>query len=128
MSFSRTSEHLEFALKANPSDEANIHALYHLVAAKSELPASSKFASLDEAKQFLVELYAAFGWNHINKKVHSIRIKRGEWRIEVVSDQLAKYQFMQSEKHLGSKNCRLDSIFYVRSIPYFWHPLDYLPN
>ncbi len=103
---------------------ADIHAGYDLASARRTLPASSRFASFDEAKEFLVQLFAAFAYDPLTDELSRVHIHRGEWNIDVVDDTRAVYEWMQRGPHFNAQNARLDSIFYVREIPYHWHTLE----
>ena len=50
--------------------------------------------------------------------------QRGEWTIDIVEDLSAEYAWMQRGPHFSTQTARLDSIFYVREIPYEWHTLE----
>jgi uncharacterized protein YqjF (DUF2071 family) len=115
---------LSVDLTAAPRDRAGIHAAYDLASARRTLPPSSRFASFDEAKEFLVQLFAAFSYDPLTNELSVVHIHRGEWNIDAVNDQRAVYEWMQRGPHFNTQNARLDSILYVREIPYTWHPLE----
>jgi uncharacterized protein YqjF (DUF2071 family) len=116
---------LEFSLKGIDSDVANIHSIFDIAGASLELPASSKFQSLDEAKIYLVELFTAFGCMPNGKTINRVKIKRGEWQVSLVADHCAEYNYLKSGLFFPTANCRLDSVFYVQSIPYYWNRLEH---
>lgn len=118
------SGHIHFDL-ASASRSADIRASYDVRGATHLLPASSRFASLDEAKMFLVELYAAFG-RDTRGRTSRVRIERGAWDVAVVGDDRAEYGFMQPSALLAN-TARVDSVFYVRDLPYHWHTLERFP-
>jgi uncharacterized protein YqjF (DUF2071 family) len=113
--------HVHFDL-ASESAGADIHASYEVVGASRALPSSSRFASLEEAQLFLVELYSAFGADR-QGRLARVRIDRGAWDVTVVKDDRAEYPFMGRGPFEGA-GARLDSIFYVRDLPYRWHTLE----
>lgn len=113
-----------FDLRARPEHRADIHATFDLARAGTEMPTNSRFASLPEAQAFLVELFAAFAHDPVSDRVSTVRIRRGEWTIHVVPDRRASYEFMDGSRLFPSGSAHLDSVFYVREIPYYWHTLE----
>lgn len=103
---------------------ADIHALYDLATRRPTLPASSRFASLAEAKRFLVQLFAAFSYDPMTDRLSAVHIRRGEWDVEIVDDRKMVYNWMQAGPYFNRQNARLDSVMYVREIPYYWHALE----
>jgi hypothetical protein len=117
-------ELFHFDLATDPDDSADIHASYDLSRAAHTLPSSSAFASLRQSKEFLVELFAAFAVEPRTQQVRTVRIARGPWDVCVVPDLRARYMLMQAGGLFPAGATRLDSIFYVHDIPYYWHSLD----
>jgi len=111
-------------LTAARRDCADIHAAYDLASGRKTLPASSRFESFQQAKEFLVQLFAAFSYDPLTNALSIVHIQRGEWEIEVVDDASAAYDWMQRGPYFNTQNTRLDSIFYVREIPYAWQTLE----
>jgi uncharacterized protein YqjF (DUF2071 family) len=111
-------------LTAARRDCADIHATYNVASARRMLPASSRFESFEQAKEFLVQLFAAFSYDALTNELSIVHIQRGEWKIEVIDDAPAVYEWMQRGPHFNTENTRLDSVFYVREIPYTWHTLE----
>lgn len=109
----------EFSVRSSPPI-ADISSRFLTASAGYALPVSSRFDSLDEAKQFLVELYQAFSINAYTGGPMSVKIRRGEWDIRVVQDKVARYQFMQDGPYFNRTNSRLDSIFYIKDVDYCW--------
>ena len=104
---------------------ADIHATYSIGSPAAVLPPSSAFASLELAKTWLVELYAAFHHAPGNDWIDVVRIKRGDWDLRVVTDERAIYDFMHAG-HTFTK-ARLDSVFLVGDVPYHWYRLEKRP-
>jgi len=117
--------HIQFDLAANPLHHADIHACFDLSAAEQCLPDTSRFTSLQEAKEFRVELYSAF--DSVSKRISRVRIRRGDWNTQVVRDWTAVYEFMNGGEVFPTGSAVLDSVFYVRDLPYYWNTLDTLP-
>jgi hypothetical protein len=115
--------HLHFDL-TTPGHCADIHASFDLGSARQALPPGSRFKTLAEAQDFLVELFAAFAHDPFTQHTSRVRIKRGEWKIAVVDDRRAHYPFMQDGPLFPAGCARLDSIFYVKDLPYYWHTLE----
>lgn len=124
MSYRQENNRIHFDLQAAPSHHADIQATFDLAQRSDELPATSTFETLYEAQQFLVELFAAFSPNPDQRTINVVRIKRGEWDIKTVPDCRASYQLMASSDLFTAKHTRLDSVFYVVDLPYYWHTLE----
>jgi uncharacterized protein YqjF (DUF2071 family) len=103
----------------------DIHATYDVAGSTRSLPQSSRFPSLPEAQTFLVELYSAFGKDPRGRTCR-VRIDRGAWDLAVVTDARADYGFMRNGAPFANASARLDSVFYVRNLPYYWHTLERL--
>ncbi len=119
---------LHFDLHAAPAHHADIHASFDLARASRDLPPASKFKTLAEAQEFLVELFAAFAYDPLTEQVSTVRIQRGAWDIAVVEDRRAQYDFMRGSALFPEGSTRLDSIFYVKDLPYYWHTLETSPS
>lgn len=102
---------------------ANIDALYDLTSARKELPVPSRFPDLRAARSFLVELYTAFARPRAEAPPSRVTIKRGPWDIAVVDDLLGHYPLLQEGPVFDSTNAQLDSVFFVRDVPYQWDRL-----
>ena len=89
------------------------------------MPSSSRFSSLADAQQYLVELFAAFTSDLKTERISTVRINRGIWNISVVEDSRAQYDYMQNRSPFTHETTRLDSIFYVEDLPYYWHRLNH---
>jgi len=113
-----------FDLRASDVPHAEIHATYDLGHPLPEMPHGSAFASIDEAKEHLVELFGAFSINRETGQVDVVRIRRGEWDLKVVNDLRADYRFMQLQDPFTPETAHLDSVFYVEEIPYYWLRLN----
>lgn len=109
-------------LVAEPAEHADIHATFGLDRASRSLPSGSAFGSLGEAQAFLAELFAAFGPGH-RRRVGVVRIERGAWDVLTVPSVRATYAFMDGSAAFPANSTRLDSVFYVRDMPYYWHSL-----
>jgi uncharacterized protein YqjF (DUF2071 family) len=105
---------------------ADIHATYSIGSPAAALPSSSAFDSLDQAKAWLVELFAAFHHTPGNDWIDVVRIKRGEWDLRVVTDERATYDFMHAG-HPFTK-ARLDSVLLAGDVPYHWYRLEKRPT
>lgn len=110
-----------FSLRPRGGEAAGIDAEYVLADAKDQMPATSRFATLDRAQCFLTELYVAFGTKRRDGRVDAVRIQRNDWRSRVVRDRVASYEAMKSGVVFGPGEAELDSIFYVERLNYRWH-------
>ncbi len=126
--FTRIADTLYFDLDATTRDHADIHAAYQMDSARRMLPRGSHFDSLEHAQEFLVQLFAAFSYDALTDNLGIVRIRRGEWDIRVVDDASAQYALMQDSKIFPRGAAQLDSIFYVKELPYYWNTLQVEPN
>jgi hypothetical protein len=92
-----------------------------LADAKDQMPATSRFATLDRAQCFLTERYVAFGTKRRDGTVDAVRIQRNDWRSMVVRDRVGSYEAVKSGGLFRPGEAELDSIFYVERLNYHWH-------
>lgn len=118
----KTGPYRRFDLKANPTHHAHIHALFDLSQPSQEMPPTSRFASLPEARKFFVERYAAFSIDR--RSLNTVRIRRGDWNITVVPDLKHVYQFMRGSQMFPEGCAELDCIFHVEDVAYYWTRLE----
>jgi uncharacterized protein YqjF (DUF2071 family) len=125
VSFTERSGNLDLDVRTTTNPSGDIAATYTVGAPRHDLPESSAFASLDEAKGWLVELFVAFHHGAGNDWIDVVRIKRGEWDVRVVDDTRAHYAFMGAGAPFT--RARLDSVFLVGDVPYRWYRLAKQP-
>lgn len=116
---------LNLDVVTNTTPVADIRAAFTIGSPGETLPDSSAFPELVEAKRWLVDLFAAFDYTHGNTWVDIVRIKRGDWHVQVVDDTQAKYDFMAAGSPFTG--ARLDSVFLVGDVPYHWYRLEKKP-
>lgn len=107
-----------------PGGCADVQGTYDLGGATEVMPKTSRFRSLAEAREFLVELFAAFGHDPLTGRVLTVRIQRGRWNLRVVEDRRGRYRWMEGSGPFPPGSASLDSVFYVEAIPYRWHALE----
>jgi uncharacterized protein DUF2071 len=105
----------------------DIHATFTVGAPSSTLPGTSAFSTVEEAKHWLVELFVAFDRTPGSANIDLVRIRRGEWDVRVVEDLRGDYGFMTAGAPFTPETARLDSIFLVGDVPYYWHRLEKTP-
>jgi uncharacterized protein YqjF (DUF2071 family) len=115
---------IQFDLTSPFRHHADIHATYEVYPTLRQMPSTSRFRSLAEAQEFLVELYAAYASDASG--ISRVRIKRGVWNIEIVQDIERDYAFMNGSRMFPKGTASLDSVFYVRNLPYRWYTLEKL--
>jgi uncharacterized protein YqjF (DUF2071 family) len=121
MAWSRNEAAIRFRLVPRSGEKARIDGDYDLRSSGTAMPASSRFASLDEAQHVLTELYVAFGRQRSDGMVEAVRIQRNPWRSTVVADRSAVYEAMSSGLLFRVGEAELDSCFYVEQMNYHWH-------
>lgn len=92
---------------------------------RPRLPSSSAFADLDEAKQWLVELFDAFH-PRTPRLVDVVSIRRNDWRLTVVDDEIGRYAFMDGSGMFPRGTTAIDSIFAVKDLTYRWNRMTTL--
>jgi uncharacterized protein YqjF (DUF2071 family) len=120
----REGDLLQVELQALPSHHADIGATVVVSPGARAMAPGSRFGTLAEAQGFLVELYAAFGVDPLTGEVSTVRIERGGWDLRVVESRKARFDFMDGSRLFPAGSARLDSAFYVESIPYRWRTLE----
>ena len=111
---------LRVHLEPRNGDAAVIRGDYDLRGGGTAMPASSRFATLEDAEGVLTELYVAFGRQRGDGWVEAVRIARSAWRSVVVHDRVATYQAMSSGLLFHAEEAELDSCFYVEHMGYRW--------
>jgi len=88
----------------------------------STMPASSKFASVDDARKLIVDFYDAFSYDPDTHEVFVLQIDRGPWNITIprVVDQ---YFGFASAGPFPPGTAAFDSVFYFQNTAYRWLPL-----
>ncbi len=122
IAFTHRDGRLDLDVRTTTQPSADIAASYTIAAPGTTLTETSTFADLDEAKRRLVELFAAFHYTEGNDWIDVVRIKRGEWNVQVVTDERAEYAFMTAGAPFTK--ARLDSVFFVGDVPYHWYRLE----
>ena len=120
--FTDRGDALDLVVTTRTTPTADIAATFQVGAPRAELPDTSAFVDIAEAKRWLVELYAAFDHTEGRARVDIVRITRGDWDVQVVADTRAQYQFMTAG--VPFTKARLDSVFSVGDVPYHWHRLE----
>jgi uncharacterized protein YqjF (DUF2071 family) len=123
--FTPSNGSIELDVTTTTTPSADIAATFTVDSATTQLPASSVFSTLDDAKRWLVERYTAFDFTEGQASIDVVKIRRGEWDIKVVHDTRAKYAFMSAGAPFTT--ARLDCIFSVGDIPYHWYRLAHRP-
>jgi uncharacterized protein YqjF (DUF2071 family) len=123
--YSRVSQKLEngkFYFDLESRDHADIHSIFDLSGQSQIMPPMSRFRSVVEAQEFLVELYAAFASDF--RYIRTVRIKRGQWSVATVEDLCGVYEFVNSSALFPEGSATIDSVFYASRIPYYWSRLE----
>jgi uncharacterized protein YqjF (DUF2071 family) len=125
ITFARRGGCLDLDVRTRGRPSGDIAATFTVAAPGDTLPGTSVFADLGEAKQWLVQLFAAFHYTDGNRWIDVVRIKRGDWNVQVVADERAEYAFMSAGAPFTK--ARLDSVFLVGDVPYHWYRLEKRP-
>jgi len=110
-------------------EEASIRASYDMNSASLMMPAHSSFngETVRDAQKYFVELYTAFASWPAQDMWTAVRIDRTQWNLVAVNHQAEVepvYSFMQSSRSFPAGTCKLDSVFYVHDLNYYWRPAE----
>jgi hypothetical protein len=86
------------------------------------LPASSRFRSLEDAYDYIVDFHDAFSFDPDTHEVFILRIDRGDWHVKVLEPVDYYFGFF-ADGPFPPGAAELDSVFYFRDTPYRWLPL-----
>ncbi len=87
------------------------------------LPAGCAFPALAQAKEHLVDLFTAYHPRDGQRRIDVVAIKRADWRITVLPVISARCAFLDGAGPIPPGHARLDSVFAVQDLPYYWHRL-----
>ena len=107
-----------------PDEAADVSARFTPTAA---LPATSAFPDLATAKAQLVELFDAFHPRPGSPVTDVVSIRRDDWELAVVHDEVAHYALMDGGDVFPQGSAILDSVFAVTDLDYRWNRLRQVP-
>jgi Uncharacterized conserved protein (COG2071) len=87
------------------------------------LPAGSAFPALAPARDHLVDLFTAYHPQPGQDRIDVVQIKREGWDITVLPVISAQCAFLDGAGPIPVGHARLDSIFAIQDLPYYWHRL-----
>lgn len=88
----------------------------------SELPKTSRFRSVADAYDFIVDFHDAFSFDPDTNEVFILRIERGDWHVKIL-EPVDYYLGYFNDGPFPAGAAELDSVFYFRDTPYRWLPL-----
>ena len=94
----------------------------------TELPPTSVFPDLATAKRQLVELFDAYHPRPGRPVTDQISIRRSDWELRLVEDEIARYQLMDDSAMFPAGSAVLDSVFAVKDLMYRWNRLAHVPS
>jgi len=106
---------------------ARIIAEMDLSTSSKEMPASSIFPTLNLATAFFTDLFTAYSVHPVTKKLTKVKIKRSKWNIELIHNHAGIYELMSSSLPFPASSTRLDSVFHVEDLYYYWYTLEQHP-
>jgi hypothetical protein len=114
----------QFVLTVDPPDDPSGRVVLVMDTGREldTLPASSRFRSVSEAYEYIVDFHDAFSFDPDTGEVFILRIDRGDWQIKIV-EPTDYYLGYMSEGPFPAGSAELDSVFYFRNTPYRWLPL-----
>jgi len=89
--------------------------------ASQRLPDSSRFATLAEAQESLVELFVAFDYDATSREVTMVRIRRAHWDVRVADAVQVEFDYLHKVAGQDADAFLLDSVLYVPRVPYVWY-------
>lgn len=86
------------------------------------LQTTSRFGSLADAREVIVDFLDAYAWEPETSEVYVLSIARGEWRLKSPRI-IDAYLGYASDGPFPKGTARLDSVFTFKDVPYQWLPL-----
>ena len=116
---------IEFELTPRNDADAAIKLSLNRSSMSSDMPSESGFRDLSEAQSFLTELYLAFGQQCADGRVETVKVERSPWIEQVCHDRIAQYDAMTGGVLFKSGETRLNSVFLVEDLDYYWSRLSF---
>jgi hypothetical protein len=87
-----------------------------------DMPPTSRFRTLAEARALIVDFYDAFAYDPATDEVLLLQIDRGPWNVRIVEPVDSYFGYLEAGPFPPGAG-ELDSVFYFRDTPYRWLPL-----
>ncbi|HTE16987.1 MAG TPA: DUF2071 domain-containing protein [Armatimonadota bacterium] len=91
-----------------------------------QFPPAEGFASVEEEKETLIQLFHAFAYDEQHDQVFDLEIERGEWHMERLR-LLDRFSAFFEETPFRCCDARPLSHVYIRDCRYVWKPMVALP-
>lgn len=102
-----------------PRSEADLDVLAHLADTPVQLPGSSPFATLAEARRFAGPLPYTFDHEEATGSIIGICATRQKWEPQPVAVEVRRITFLEREPFCRA-SALLANAFYVHDVPYRW--------
>ncbi len=105
--------------------EEGVHVMVdhdHGTAPGDRLQPGSRFGSLADAREVIVDFLDAYAWEPETSEVYVLSIARGEWRLKSPRI-IDAYLGYASDGPFAKGKAKLDSVFTFKDVPYQWLPL-----
>jgi len=118
----RRGDHLVLTVDSAPDVAGKIVLVLDVTNPRSDMPPTSVFETVEEAKEIIVDFYDAYSYEPAADDIYVLRIDRGPWNFRVC-DPIDVYLGYLDGTPFNSADAQLDSIFYFQDVPYRWLPL-----
>jgi hypothetical protein len=118
----RNGDHLLLSVDSGDDPAGKVVLVLDAARPLDRMPDGSRFRSINEAYDFIVDFHDAFSFDAGTNEVFILRIERGDWNI-LVLEPLDHYLGYFSAGPFAAGAAELDSVFYFRDTPYRWLPL-----
>ena len=122
MLMARNGDHLLLSVDSGDDPAGKVVLVLDAAHPLDRMPASSRFSSIQQAYDFIVDFHDAFSFDPDTNDVFILSIDRGEWDIQVL-EPADYYLGFFSAGPFPAGTTELDSVFYFSNTPYRWLPL-----
>lgn len=118
----RKGEHWILSVDSGDDPAGKVVLVLDTAQIQAEMPATSRFASVADARKLIVDFYDAFSYDEETHEVYVLQIDRGDWNIQIprVVDHYFGYA---AAGPFPPGAATFDSVFYFQNTPYRWLPL-----
>ncbi len=104
-----------------PDRRGDLDAVFQVDAAHQEMPTASRFASLDDAVDFLVGMEHSFSWDARRGVVHRSVITHAPWTMSVARPvRPPRLAFFAGEPFASHGGAVLDCVLHMGDVPHRW--------
>jgi uncharacterized protein YqjF (DUF2071 family) len=106
------------------SPGVDFHAFLKVEPPAADLPETSAFRGIDDARSFLIDRFAAFVPGNDGSPMRRVRVRRGTWDVVAPSAADVRSDLLDGSPTFPAGSARIDDILVARDIPYHWSAAD----